>query len=115
MKDKIFYHNAYFWLNNPLDANEKDYFSASLKKFLDLNAYTASAVVTQPPKTPKGVVNSGYTFCLLVTFKNKEQYDLYQNDNTHLEFVKNVGHLWRKVEVFDSVEMWNINVSQEIV
>lgn len=113
MEDKNFYHNVYFWLNNPLDSNEKEYFLACLKKFLDLSSYTNNAIVTQPAKTQRTVVDNSYTFCLLVAFKNKEEHDLYQNEDVHLEFVKEVGHLWKKVQVFDSVEMWNASVFQE--
>ncbi|MGY6649026.1 Dabb family protein [Wenyingzhuangia sp. IMCC45574] len=113
MKDRIFHHNVYFWLNNPTDTSEREIFLACLKKFIDLSSYTDKVIVSEPARTPRSVVDSSYTFCLLVTFKSKEEHDLYQEEDVHLQFVKEAGHLWKKVQVFDSLEMWNTNVLQE--
>ena len=43
-------------------------------------------------------------FCLIVTFKSKEDQDIYQDDPTHLKFIENASYLWDKVKVYDSME-----------
>lgn len=115
MRFKKIHHNAYFWLNNPKDLGEKEYFLACLKKFIDLSSYANQTIVSQPSKTNKAVVDCSHTFCLMITFKNKEEHDLYKEEEAHKEFVKEVGHLWKKVQVFNSEEIWNTVSVEETV
>ncbi|WP_010134646.1 Dabb family protein [Ochrovirga pacifica] len=113
MENKKFYHNVYFWLNNPDSEEEKELFLASLKKFLDLSTYAGNTIVSQPAQTSRAVVDNSYTFSLMVAFNNKEQHDLYQTEQPHQDFVNEAGHLWKRVQVFDSFEIWNLNEVQQ--
>ena len=107
MRSSKIYHNAYFWLENPNNLQDKEYFLACLKKFLDVSIYANQAMITQQPKSKNTIVESGYTFSLMVTFDSKRQHELFKEEDAHKDFVNEVSSLWRKVDVFNTEEVWS--------
>lgn len=74
-----------------------------------LNTLRAIQAVQQlhigvPAATEKReVVDNSYDVSELMFFASLEDQKLYQDHPLHLKFVKDCGHLWRKVVVYDSV------------
>lgn len=101
--DKNFTHVVYFWLNNPENAQDRLDFETSLKKFLDHSEYAQTKFIGVPANTPREVVDNSYTYSLILTFPSKEIQDKYQNEAAHLEFINEASHLWKKVQVYDSI------------
>lgn len=98
-----FAHTVYFWLNNPDNMVERDAFEASLTNFLNKSEYILSKHVGVPAATGhRDVVDDSYTYSLLLTFKNQEAQDKYQDEAVHKQFIEESSHLWSKVVVFDS-------------
>ncbi|MCP9201596.1 Dabb family protein [Gramella sp. GC03-9] len=101
--DKNFSHVVYFWLNNPDNAQDRQDFETSLKKFLRNSEYAQTKFIGVPANTPRDVVDNSYTYSLILTFPSKEVQDKYQKEPAHLLFIDEASHLWKKVQVYDSV------------
>lgn len=101
--DKNFSHVVYFWLNNPENEQDRNDFETSLKKFLKNSMYAKTQFIGVPANTPREVVDNSYTYSLILTFPSKEIQEKYQNEAAHLVFIEEASHLWKKVQVYDSI------------
>ena len=101
--DKNFVHTVFFWLHNPGDQEDRTAFETSLKKFLNSSLYANTHFIGTPANTPRDVVDSSYTYSLVLTFPSKEIQNKYQSEEAHLLFIEESAHLWDKVIVYDSV------------
>ena len=70
IKNDTFKHSLFFWLKTP----DKEAFEKSIKKFTDNSIYVQSKHLRIPAKTNWDVVDNTYTYCLQVTFNNKEDH-----------------------------------------
>ena len=104
-KDKIgkFYHVVYFWLKEPENDKSKTQFLTSLNSFLDEVKEIKSRHVGNPASTRRPVIDSSYTFSLILSFDNKEDQDLYQDHPAHKRFIAESQDLWERVQVYDSI------------
>ncbi len=105
MENKIFYHNVFFWLKEPISKESCLEFENALKKFLNTTTYPIKSAITKPAHTQREVVNNSYTYGLLVEFETKEKHDLYQQEESHEQFLHEASHLWEKVQIFDSLAL----------
>lgn len=101
--DKNFTHVVYFWLNNPDNKQDRSDFETSLKKFLNNSKYAQTKFIGIPADTPREVVDNTYTYSLILSFSSKENQEKYQKEQAHLDFIKEASHLWKRVQVYDSV------------
>ncbi len=101
--DKNFTHVVYFYLNNPDDPEDRSAFETSLKKFMNNSLYARTKFIGIPAETPRDVVDNTYTYSLILTFSSEEMQNKYQEEPSHLLFIKESAHLWNKVIVYDSV------------
>lgn len=104
--DKNFTHVVYFYLNNPDNPEDRAAFENSLKKFLDNSLYAETKFIGIPAETPRDVVDNSYTYSLILSFPSKEIQDKYQEEPAHLVFIEESSHLWKKVQVYDSVGIY---------
>jgi hypothetical protein len=100
----VFVHQVYFWLKEPVTAEVKKKFEASLKKLVKIETIQAYHL-GKPAGTSRDVIDSSYHYSLLTIFKDKKGQDIYQEHPIHDEFKKNNADLWEKVIVYDSVDM----------
>lgn len=103
--DSNFVHVVYIWLNNPDNSQDRLEFEAALQTFLDASEYAKTKFVGKPAMTDRDVVDNSYTYALIVSFASKEEQDAYQVEPAHVKFVNDAKHLWRKVQVYDSVDL----------
>jgi hypothetical protein len=101
--DKNFTHVVYFWLNNPDIKQDRSDFETSLKKFLKNSKFAHTKFIGTPANTPREVVDNSYTYSLILSFPSKEAQEKYQKEQVHLDFINEASHLWKKVQVYDSV------------
>ncbi|AVR45139.1 stress responsive protein [Christiangramia fulva] len=101
--DKNFTHVVYFWLKNPEKTEDRKAFETSLKKFMKNSKYAQTKFIGVPANTPREVVDNSFTYSLILSFPSREVQDLYQHEDAHLLFIKESEHLWKKVQVYDSV------------
>ncbi|GAB5399525.1 MAG: hypothetical protein Aureis2KO_11100 [Aureisphaera sp.] len=100
-----FAHNVYIWLKRPDMKEDQEAFLESLNRFLDASEYIVSSHVGYPVPSERDVVDDSFSFSIVLTFKNKEDQDLYQVEPVHLKFVEESSHLWNKVVVYDSMNL----------
>lgn len=100
----IFVHHVYFWLKDAESTEDLNKLVAGLKK---LSAVTTIRQfhIGKPAATSRAVIDGSYAVSWLVLFDNKADQDSYQTDPIHLQFVKEYAALWKKVIVYDSVDI----------
>jgi hypothetical protein len=100
-----FIHTVFFWLREPQNAAHRKEFEASIKTFLNSSEFAGSWHVGTPAGTGRTVVDNSYTYCLVVTFSSAVRQDSYQSEPAHLKFIEEAGHLWERVQVYDSIAL----------
>jgi len=100
-----FAHTVYFWLHEPENKDHRDSFETSLKKFLNTSKNITTKHIGTPASTNRDVIDNSYTYSLLLTFKNQEAHDRYQDEPAHKLFIEESSGLWSKVLVYDSVNL----------
>ena len=100
--DGDFIHMVFFWLKNPDNQSDRDAFKKALTKFIETNPQVVKSHIGQPAATDRPVIDSSYTFSLVVTFPDLETQNAYQTDETHILFIEEAKELWDKVMVYDS-------------
>ncbi len=96
-------HTVYFWLKNPGNAADRKVFEAAIQKLMQTNPQGQHTHLGCPAATEeRGVVDSSFTYCYVMTFASVEDEIAYQTDPTHLAFIEEAAHLWDKVVVYDS-------------
>jgi hypothetical protein len=103
-KIEYFVHHVYLWLKKPVTRETQINFENGLKELITIETIVGKHLGT-PASTDRGVVDSSYSYSLLLTFKNKEDQDIYQTHPTHLKFIDKNEELWEKVVVYDSISI----------
>jgi hypothetical protein len=100
----IFIHHVYFWLNRPESREDFDELVAGLKKLSAVETIR-TFYIGKPANTNRDVIDRSYSVSWLLLFNNKADQDSYQTDPIHLRFVDECKHLWKKVVVYDTVNV----------
>ena len=101
-------HSVYFWLENPNSKLDRATFEAAIQKLIITNPQGLSSYLGKPAFTEtREVVDNSYTYAYIMTFANRETEAAYQSDPTHLRFIDEAKHLWKKVVVYDAVPILN--------
>lgn len=97
-------HSVYFWLENPNSTTDQAAFEAAIQKLIITNPQGLRSYLGKPARTElREVVDNSYTYAYIMTFKSREAEAAYQTDPTHLRFIDEAQHLWKKVVVYDAV------------
>lgn len=109
MKDKgksegNFMHVVFFWLKDE-DEVSRNKFLSELRKFIDNVDLIKTKHVGSPAGTNREVIDSTWTYSLILSFESKKEQDLYQEHDLHKIFIENASALWEKVQVFDSIKL----------
>jgi hypothetical protein len=102
--EQYFIHHVFFWLNEPDNKEVRARFQKALKDLIKVETIVDYHLGVPAP-TNRDVIDTSYTYSLLLTFKNKQDQDIYQTHPTHLKFIDDCGDLWDKVVVYDSVNI----------
>jgi hypothetical protein len=103
-KKNQFVHHVFFWLKKDLD-------EASIQKFRNgLTSLTTIKTVRMahlgvPATTNREVIDSSYSYSLLLIFRNLKDQEIYQDHPVHLKFVEECAGFWDRVVVYDTVDM----------
>lgn len=97
-----FVHMVFFWLKEPDNKLIRNNFTSSLYNFIKNSDDIKSFHLGTPANTYRSIIDTSYTYCLIVTFPSKEEHDRYQNDPVHKEFLNNFKDSWEKVQIYDS-------------
>lgn len=97
-----FIHHVFFWLKQPVTDEVRNKFEQALKVLVKVKTIIDYHLGIPAP-TNRDVIETSYTYSLLVIFKNKEDQDIYQTHPIHLKFIEDCQELWERVVVYDSV------------
>lgn len=100
----VFIHHVYFWLNNPDSADDLKKLIEGLQKLSKVKTIKMFHI-GKPAGTNRDVIDSSYAVSWLLMFNNKADQDSYQTDPIHLKFIDECKHLWKKVVVYDSIDV----------
>lgn len=98
----IFVHHVFFWLTNADNQAEHQQLLKGIKSLGAIESVKGIHIGV-PAETDRPVIDTSYTFSLLLIFDTKAKQDEYQVDPIHLKFVDENKHLWSKVQIYDSV------------
>jgi hypothetical protein len=98
----VFIHHVYFWLAEPGNAEHKQRLIEGLKKLSTVNTIK-EFYIGKPASTSREVIDSSYSVSWCLFFANAADQDSYQVDPIHLRFVDECKHLWKKVQVYDTI------------
>jgi hypothetical protein len=101
---KLFIHHVFFWLKEPLTPEVRTKFEKSLSELVKVETIVDHHLGIPAP-TDRAVIDTSYSYSLLVTFKTKEDQDVYQTHDIHLKFIADCQDLWEKVVVYDSISI----------
>ncbi len=97
-----FVHMVFFWMKDPEDEKTIQDFMKGTEDFFKQVEEIKTYHIGTPAGTPREVVDSSYQVSLVVTFDSKEDQDVYQDHQAHLDYIEDYKHLWKRVQVYDS-------------
>lgn len=100
----IFIHHVFFWLDEPGNERHLRWLIEGLHKLAGVKTIHRYHI-GKPAGTSRDVVEGSYSVSWCLTFASAEDQDSYQVDPIHLRFIHECKHLWRKVLVYDSVDL----------
>jgi hypothetical protein len=100
MKDPIVHH-VFFWLANPHSAEDRDKLVEGIKGLAKIETVRDIHVGVPAGTEQRDVIDSSWSVSELMFFSDLAGQKIYQDHPIHQAFVKNYGHLWKKVVVYD--------------
>ena len=102
--DSRFIHHVIFWMKDNLTKEERKIFEQGLEHLSTIETI-AEIQIGKPAATRRSVVDSTYSYSLIITFVSQENHDIYQKHPTHLKFIRDCEKFWERVVVYDSISI----------
>lgn len=96
-------HHVFFWLKTPGAKADRDKLIAGLRTLKAIEVVQQLHIGVPASTEKREVVDNSYDVSELMVFNSVADQKLYQDHPLHLKFVKDCGHLWAKVVVYDSI------------
>lgn len=96
-------HHAIFWLKNPASTEDRDKLVEGVKTLAGINTVQTLHVGVLAQTEKRDVVDTSWAVSEIMFFKDLAGQATYQTHPIHLAFIKNYGHLWEKVVVYDAL------------
>lgn len=98
-------HHVFFWLKNPESMTDRDQLVEGVKTLGKIETIRKIHVGVPASTEKRDVVDTSWHVSELMFFDDEAGQKVYQDHPIHLSFVKNYGHLWSKVVVYDVSEV----------
>ena len=98
-------HHVFFWLKNPGSPTDRDLLIAGLRTLKTIDVVRQLHIGVPASTEKRDVVDNSYDVSELMIFDSVEDQGRYQTHPLHLAFVKQCGHLWERVVVYDTLEV----------
>jgi hypothetical protein len=98
-------HHVFFWLKNPDSVEDRDKLVEGVKTLSKIETIRRLHVGVLASTEKRDVVDTSWQVSELMFFDNEAGQKVYQDHPIHQEFIKNYGHLWAKVLVYDAAEV----------
>ena len=100
-------HHVFFWLKNPASEEDRDQLITGLKTLAGIPLIKELYVGVLANTEKRDVVDATWQVSELMFFDDVSGQANYQKHQLHLDFVKNCSHLWEKVVVYDTLNLYN--------
>jgi hypothetical protein len=97
----MFVHHVFFWLKEGLSSADIQLFENTVSTLPGIS-HVKLGDLGKPAATNRPVIDTSYSYSLLLVFEDQEKHDLYQVDPVHEKFVATCSSLWSKVLIYDS-------------
>lgn len=97
-------HHVFFWLKNPGLKEDLEKLIAGLKTLSQIETVRQLKVGIVADTKKRDVVDNSWSVSELMFFSDLAGQAVYQTHPLHLAFIKNCGHLWEKVIVYDAID-----------
>lgn len=94
-------HHVIFWLKADTTDDQKLAFRKSLESLQGVETVKSVHVGTPAP-IERAVVDTTYTFSLVVFFEDMAEHDVYQTHPIHLAFLDEFRQYFDKVVIYDA-------------
>lgn len=94
-------HHVLFWLKADTTEEQKAAFRNGLQSLEKVESVKNMHIGT-PAAIERSVVDTSYTFSLVVFFEDMAGHDLYQTHPVHLAFLDEFRILFEKVIIYDA-------------
>ena len=94
-------HHVLFWLKANTTDEQKAAFRKGLQSLEHIEIVQNFHIGTPAP-IERAVVDTTYTFSLILFFENLEAHDVYQVHPIHKEFLDQFRELFEKVVIYDA-------------
>jgi len=94
-------HHVLFWLKADTTEDQKIAFSKSLETLKDVETVKGLYIGTPAP-IERAVVDTTYTFSLLILFADLVGHDVYQVHTLHKAFLEEFRVYFEKVIIYDA-------------
>ncbi|QNK63139.1 Dabb family protein [Pedobacter sp. PAMC26386] len=95
-------HHVLFWLKADTTEDQKNAFRKGLQTLEKIEVVT-SFHVGVPAPIERSVVDTTYTFSLVLSFEDLAGHDIYQGHSIHVAFLDEFRSLFEKVIIYDSI------------
>lgn len=96
-------HHVLFWLKANSSDEQKQEFRSGLESLKDIETIR-SVYIGTPAPIERPVVDTTYTFSLMIVFDDLAGHDIYQIHAIHKTFLDNFRAMFEKVIIYDSTE-----------
>jgi hypothetical protein len=100
-------HHVFFWLKNPASNEDRDQLVAGLKTLAGIPLIKELYVGILAATEKRDVVDASWQVSELMFFHDLGAQASYQQHPLHVDFVKNCSHLWEKVIVYDTMNLFS--------
>lgn len=98
-------HHVFFWLKNPESATDKQELIKGLKTLAAIPSIRQIHIGVLASTEKRDVVDTSWDVSELMFFEDAAGQKVYQDHPVHQAFVNNYSHLWKKVIVYDSIDV----------
>lgn len=100
-------HHVFFWLKNPASVEDRDQLITGLKTLAGIPLIKELYVGVLANTEKRDVVDASWQVSELMFFEDLNGQANYQKHQLHLDFIKNCSHLWSKVVVYDTLNVFD--------
>lgn len=98
-------HHVFFWLKNPSSDKDRQALIAGLSALRKVETIQRIRIGLPAPTAERDVTDHSFQVSYLAEFSTVEGQNTYQSHPLHLKFVKECGHLWARVLVYDAIDI----------
>ena len=98
----MFVHSVYFWLRDDLSASDKAKFVDGIRSLTTIPDVQLGFIGT-PAATNRGIIDTTYSYALVLTFADAAAQDAYQVHPVHDAFRENCAGSWKKIVIYDAI------------